>query len=77
MYICIQSEVLWMHPAGPRRSANCRPMDTFAPPPLPIQVINIITVNIVRVSEEVIVSARSASKYFSDSTLDPFGGRGY
>ena len=87
MYICslyIQVEVLWMRPPGPARSAYCRPMDTFALPPLPIQVINITdsdTVNIVRVSEElqaVIVSARSASKYFSDSIyLGLFWGWGY
>ena len=56
-----------MAPEGPGRSANCRPVDVFVPPPLPIQVINITsidTVDVTRISEDsldVMVTARSAS----------------
>ena len=62
-----------MAPEGPERSDNCRPVDVFAPPPLPVQVINITsidTVNVARVgedSQDVTVSARSASQYIIDS----------
>ena len=76
----IQIEVLWKPPPGPERYATCRPVDIFVLPPLPIQIVNITdieTVNIVRVSEElqdVIVSTRSASKYFSDPALGSFQG---
>ena len=71
----MQIDIMWMRPPGPGRSGNCRPVDVFAPPPLPIQVINITdsdTVSITRVSDEaqdVTFSARSASQYFSDSTI--------
>ena len=56
-----------MRPGGPGRSANCRPVDIFAPPPLPILVINITsieTVGDIRVSDEaqdVTFSVRSVS----------------
>ena len=71
----MQIGVLWMRPAGPGRSDSCRPVDVFAPPPLPIQVINITdleTVSSTRVSieaQDVTFSARSASQYFSDPTV--------
>ena len=60
-----------MRPAGPGRSANCRPVDVFAPPPLPIQVINITSSHIVSITrvtrelQDVTVSARSASQYLN------------
>ena len=63
----IQIGVRWMRPAGPGRSDNCRPMGVFAPPPFPIQVINITsieTVRVTRVSDEaqdVTFSARSVT----------------
>ena len=64
----IQIEVLWMRPAAPGTSDNCRPVNVFAPPPLPIQVINIThieTVSVEQVSDDardVTFSARSASQ---------------
>ena len=67
-YIIIQIDVIWMRPAGPGRSDNCRPVGVFAPPPLPIQLINITSIEIVNVthisaeSQHVIVSARSVSQ---------------
>ena len=64
LYCTIQIEVLWKPPAGPGRSDSCRPVDVFAPPPLPVQVINVTdseTVSITRVSieaQDVTFSAR-------------------
>ena len=64
----IQIYVVWMGPPGPGRYGHCRPMGVFAPPPLPIQVINITsieTVRVTRVSDEaqdVTLFARSASQ---------------
>jgi hypothetical protein len=37
-----------MTPSGPGRSDNCRPVGTFAPPPFPIQVINVTSIETVR-----------------------------
>ena len=71
----IQIDVMWMAPSGPGRSDNCRPVGTFAPPPLPVQVINVTFIEIVgdtRVSDElqeVVFSIRSASQYFTDSSV--------
>ena len=72
----IQIDVRWMAPAGPDRSDNCRPVGTFAPPPFPIQVINVTSIETVSIrdvndeAQDVIVSARSASHYISDSTME-------
>ena len=74
----IQIEVVWMYPAGPGRSDNCRPVNVFAPPPLPIQVIIVTFSHTMRLVEledfqEMTVSARSASLYFSDNTMYTWG----
>ena len=60
-----------MRPAGPIRGGGCRPVGIFAPPPLPIQVINIMSSHIVSITQvsrelqDVMISARSASQYLS------------
>ena len=66
-----------MAPEGPVRTDNCRPVDTFVPPPLPIQVINITsidTVNVAHISEDsrdVTVAARSASQLSYQQMAEP------
>ena len=50
-HIYIQVNVIWMVPPGPSRSAICDTIDTPAPPPEPIQTINIIEVENVSVVE--------------------------
>ena len=65
-----------MAPEGPVRSDNCRPVDTFVPPPLPIQVFNVTSIDTVNVtpisedSQDVTVAARSASQLSYQQMVD-------
>ena len=52
--VCTQIQVVWMSPAGPAISDSCNIFDALAPPPLPIQYINITEVNTQRVLPSII-----------------------